>query len=98
MSAEHEVLMLTTFVNYALGQGFKVASIFLDIVKAFYTVDHLIIFGKLKNYGIGGKALKLLESFSSGRTQYAEISGAKSTERVVEFGVPRGLVLDPFYS
>ena len=47
-----------------------VIGIFLDLKKAFDTVDHKIILKKLYAYGIRGVALKLLESYLSGRSQY----------------------------
>ena len=44
--------------------------IFLDLKKAFDTVDHRILLKKLYAYGIRGVALKLLENYLSGRSQY----------------------------
>ena len=95
MSTEQAVLFLTTFVHDALDQGFKVASIFLDIVKAFDSVDHEILIMKLENCGIRGNALKLFETFLRGRTQCVEISNVRSGERMVDYGVPQGSVLGP---
>ena len=95
MYMEQTVQMLTTFINDALDRGFKVVSIFLDNVNTFDTGDHVILSGKLETCGIRGKALKLFESFLGRKTQYVEMTRAKSSERVVEISVPQSSVLGP---
>ena len=52
-------------------------SIFLDLSKAFDTLDHSILLQQLNHYGIDGKALQLCESYLTNRTQYVEINGVK---------------------
>ena len=59
----HAVLFLTTFVNDSLDNGMKVASVFLDIVKAFDCVGHFMLIAKLENYSFRGPFLELLSSF-----------------------------------
>ena len=53
-------------------------SIFLDLSKAFYTLDHTILTQKLKHYGIKGCALKLVKKYFSKRKQYVELNNVKS--------------------
>ena len=69
--------------------------IFIDLSKAFDTVNHNILLAKLENYGIRGKILDLLKSYLSDRKQYVHIGNSKSQMRSVSCGVPQGSVLGP---
>ena len=69
--------------------------IFIDLSKAFDTVNHKILLGKLEHYGIRGNALDLLESYLSDRKQFVQIEKSKSLTRSVSCGVPQGSVLGP---
>ena len=70
-------------------------SIFLDLSKAFDTLDHNTLLSKLNHYGIEGVPLKLYESYLSNRTQYVEIVDVKSETLSIATGVPKGSVLGP---
>lgn len=94
-SSEHAMLFLTTYVNDALDNNLKVASIFLDIAKAFDTVSYDILLMKLENCGIRGNALKLLESFLNSRSMFVEVNDARSDSRFINCGVPQGSPLGP---
>ena len=74
--------------NYVLG-------IFIDLSKAFDTIDHQQLIQKLNYYGVRGSANNLISSYLSKRTQYTECLGAKSDALDVIFGVPQGSVLGP---
>ena len=52
---------------------------FLDLAKAFDTLDHQILLNKLNRYESRGHALKLIESYLSDRKQMVKITGIKST-------------------
>ena len=70
-------------------------SVFLDLSKAFDCVDHRTLIHKLNRYGIRGVPLNWLKSYLSGRTEFVEISGVRSGERKLSFGVPQGSILSP---
>ncbi len=69
--------------------------IFIDLSKAFDTIDHSIMFHKLNHYGIRGNALNLLKSYMSNRRQYTNVFNVDSDRADVLFGVPQGSVLGP---
>ena len=70
-------------------------SIFIDLQKAFDTVDHQILFSKLHHYGIRGITQSWFKSFLTSRKQYVEINGAKSDSKFVSHGVPQNSVPGP---
>ena len=76
--------------NCALG-------VFVDLKKAFDTVDHDILLKKLEHYGVRGQSLKILDSYLRNRSQYVCYGGYESERGLVECGVPQGSVLGPLF-
>ena len=70
-------------------------TVFLDLAKAFDSVNHTILLKKLDKYGIRGSALKLIESYLSERWHYVRLNDIRSSGRLLEIGVPQGSVLGP---
>ena len=70
-------------------------AIFLDLAKAFDSVNHTILLKKAEKYGVRGNALKLLTSYLSGRKHYVKSGNVKSLCKILEIGVPQGSVLGP---
>ena len=68
---------------------------FVDLQKAFDTVNHDILLNKLTHYGIRGIGNDWFTSYLSNRTQYFSIFGFDSETKVVPHGVPQGSVLGP---
>ena len=66
-------------INEALGEGFKVGAVFLDLIKAFDMLDHELL-KKCEVYGLWGKLSNFLRSFLSGRYQYAQLNDSFSGE------------------
>lgn len=82
-------------VTLSLDKGEIPISIYLDLSKAFDTIDHKILTHKLKYYGIQGTTLKLCIDYLTNRKQYVEIDGFTSDKATITTGVPQGSVLGP---
>ena len=69
--------------------------VFLDIKKAFDTVDHGVLLQKLAYYGIKDNSLKLIESYLKDRMQCCSVNGELSSMERIVCGVPQGSILGP---
>lgn len=73
----------------------KAVTVFLDLSKAFDTVDRSILLRRLEELGVRGGSLKWFKSFLTGRQQYINDNGTKSSLTEVECGVVQGSILGP---
>ena len=78
-----------------LQNGKLVAGIYLDLSKAFDTVDHNILLDKLEHYRIRGNPLQWFKSCLQNRLRYTVVNGKISNLQHVQYGVPQGSVLGP---
>ena len=72
-STEQAILELTDNLKMKIDSNEAICSIFLDLSKAFDTVNHQILLQKLYRYGIRGVPLQWFKSYHEGRTQYVEV-------------------------
>ena len=79
----------------ALEERKFVLGLFLDLSKAFDTINHDILFNKLDLYGIRGTTLCLFTTYLTNRYQYVEYDNEKSSKRKIVCGVPQGTILGP---
>ena len=84
-------------ISSALDNGELAVGVFLDLSKAFDTVDHSILFDKLEHYGIRGLSLKWVKSYFSNRLQFVEYNGHVSSRNNISCGVPQGSILGPLF-
>ena len=92
----------THAINYSINKILKevedkkhVIGVFIDLSKAFDTINHKKLLIKLEHYGIRGVCLNLIRSYLSNRTQFTNFQQILSDECPVEYGVPQGSVLGP---
>ena len=89
------LLEATNSWAHNIDQGNVNAVVFLDLTKAFDTVDHGILLSKLSFYGICGKSLEWFKSYLDSRQQKCFVNGAFSHISPLNCGVPQGTILGP---
>ena len=78
-----------------LDTGHYFCGIFVDLEKAFDTVNHKILCEKLNDYGLRGDVNNLIQSYLSNRKQYVSLNGFQSEIKNLNCGVPQGSSLAP---
>ena len=73
----------------------KTLSIFIDLKKAFDTVDHEILLKEMNHYGVRGISNVWFQNYLSEREQFVSINGVDSDTVRIVCGVPQGSVLGP---
>ena len=81
-----------------IDKGKYTGLIFIDLKKAFDTVDHEILMKKLKMYGVTGLEHDCFTSYLDNRKQFCRVDGTFSDVRGINCGVPQGSCLGPLYS
>ena len=92
-STELAALELVDRIHKEIDENKIPFSVFLDLSKAFDTLDHDIFLHKLQYYGITGTALDRLRSYLTERYQYVDYNGASSSMKLLTTGVPQGSIL-----
>ena len=84
------LLEATSSWSVILDNGLVNGVVFIDLKKAFDTIDHQIILQKLENYGIDHSSLKWFKSYLTGRTQKCRVNDKLSNSTSVKCGIPQG--------
>ena len=83
------ISLLTENITDAFEKKEQVLGIFLDLSKAFDTIDHKMLLVKLWHYRIRGVANKWFDSCLNNRKQLVEVNRICSDTKIIEFGVPK---------
>ena len=94
-NVNHALVQITESIRKSLDDGNFACGVFIDLQKAFDTVNHAILTSKMEYYGIRGVANNWFKSYLSQRSQFVSIQGFNSDEKAVLHGVPQGSVLGP---
>lgn len=94
-STADAISYLTKNIYNALDASQNVLAVFLDLSKAFDTVNHRLLLNVLEEKGVRGIANNLFQSYLSERQQIVQINEICSQPRKIKCGVPQGTVLGP---
>ena len=94
-STQQAIISLVQNITQSLDSGDIVIGLFLDLKKAFDTVNHDILLRKLHAYGIRGNILKWFKSYLTDRSQFVVLDEKSSDIRNIKCGVPQGSILGP---
>ena len=94
-STQHAILDIVSTIQENMDKRLFSCGVFIDLKKAFDTVDHKILLHKLNHYGFRGVINKWFSSYLDGRTQTTQIGSHISKRQNTTCGVPQGSVLGP---
>ena len=96
-STIHPIIQLLNQISQGLDSPHSeiTMGLFLDLSKAFDTVDHQILLAKLNHYGIRGPTNDWFKSYLSGRSQFVTYKQVNSDYKTTSCGVPQGSILGP---
>ena len=94
-STHMALITLVDRITEALNNGDYVVGGFLDLSKAFDTLDHAISLDKMSIYGVRTIALLWFKDYLTGRSQCVRYNGFKSNNSEIKCGAPKGSIFGP---
>ena len=94
-STSHLTSLLTANISTSFENKMNTLGIFLDLSKAFDTINHEILLNKLHHYGIRGTVYNWFKSYLIGRSQQVDYNSHISNIRTISSSVPQGSILGP---
>jgi hypothetical protein len=95
LSTSIALTQLTEEILHNLDNKLVTGAVFIDLRKAFDTVDHELLIMKLRNLGFSKSVINWFTSYLSSRTVVTSINNSTSSARPVTVGVPQGSILGP---
>ena len=95
MSTTHVAMELLETITSAIDNNNYCAGVFINLKKAFDTVNDDLLVSKMNVYGIRGIAIHVLSNYLTNRKQYVNVDGHSSNLLDVTCGVPQGSILGP---
>jgi hypothetical protein len=95
LSTNIALTQLTEEILHNLDNKLVTGAVFIDLRKAFDTVDHELLILKLRNLGFSKSVINWFTSYLSSRTVVTSINNSTSNARSVTVGVPQGSILGP---
>ena len=92
-STSHTLINITENIRKAPDDGNIACGVYIDLYKAFGTLDHQILLVKLNHHGIRGVSNEWFKSYLSNLNQYVSINAYESSLAVINCGVPQGSVV-----
>ena len=89
------ILDLIEEITTNIDKGNVTVGVFIDLKKAFDTIDHEILLNKLRVYGIRGPASNWLKSYLADRKQFVSFNDVISDYLDVACGIPQGSIIGP---
>ena len=94
-STDHAIVQLSSEIYESFNKKEFTLGVFIDLSKAFDTVDHKILFKKLENYGVKDSYLKWFISYLTSRKQFIAYNRNQTDLIETTCGVPQGSILGP---
>lgn len=91
----HALCELVEEITDSIDNNEYTVGVFIDLKKAFDTINHSILLKKLEHMGIRGNALNWLTSYLNNRHQYVKYNNCNSNIFSITTGVPQGSILGP---
>ena len=95
MDGVHHRLRLTEHIQGNMDIGNLTGAVYIDLKKAFDTVNHGCLLANLSHYGIANNELNWFEDYLFGRSQFVQYNSVNSEVESVTCGVPQGSILGP---
>ena len=94
-STSHAISEVVELITDALESKKYSVALFIDLKKAFDTLDHNVLLDKLEYYGFRGSSFNWIKSYLSQRFQYVSFKNIYSNKLTIKHGVPQGSILGP---
>ena len=94
---QHALLKMIETLKTKLNMSHKVGAIYMNLSKAFDSLNHELLIANLKCYGLDQHAVELFRSYLSNRYQCCKVNNTLGGWRKIIAGVPQGSILGPIF-